>query len=576
MLAKIKGMIRAFRSHPSVVQYIIQNETTLDPKSPELAELFHLMQAEDPSRTIVGNDGFVMRAPQAWTEPYQTEIHRSLGKATESGGAGGWWVDHTGHFSDVWQDSYYNSPTDFFYRSSIKAEIVEWGEMKGAAAPDNHSRLLRQIAKHGGHSYDKRDHEQILAAYDRFLDRWNFRKAFPTAEKLFLSTGRRAYESWGQFMENVRICDENDMAAISGWESTAMENHSGLVDNFRDFKADPRPLADSLLPLRPLAKQRKLVMNTGEKGVFDLYLLNDTDKAVSGSLVLTLEAPDGTVSRIESVSAPDHQRDRFSYLLKSNVLTPVLDHEGSWKVRFGLTGAPRVMHECTLLVVDPVPKDLKKVKVGVAEAAPPVAKALSNLPGISVEDFRPGIRYDVVVASGGSAEASRNLDVDAEGAYKPGSGPLIQQTLSQEVMRAVKSGTPLLAITPTDGQSVGVANQLASEDAFRFDGMVGPSRASWMGSWYFVRKHPLYDGLPVDQAMSIHYQVKSGGSNGWMVEGPNVEVVAGYSRDHDRNIGAGTLVARVDTTPIVLHRIADMHPVFFQRFVSNALKFLSS
>jgi beta-galactosidase/beta-glucuronidase len=66
MEAKIRGMIRAFRSHPSVVHYIIQNETTLDPQSPDVAALFQLMQVEDPSRTIVGNDGFVMRAPQAW------------------------------------------------------------------------------------------------------------------------------------------------------------------------------------------------------------------------------------------------------------------------------------------------------------------------------------------------------------------------------------------------------------------------------------------------------------------------------------------------------------------------------
>jgi beta-galactosidase len=105
--------------------------------------------------------------------------------------------------------------------------------------------------------------------------------------------------------------------------------------------------------------------------------------------------------------------------------------------------------------------------------------------------------------------------------------------------------------------------------------MVGPSRASWMGSWYFVRKHPLYDGLPVDQAMSIHYQVKAGGSNGWIIDGQNVEIVAAYSRDHDRNIGAGTFTAKVGSTPVVLHRITDMHPVFLQRFIANSLNFLS-
>jgi len=42
--------------------------------------------------------------------------------------------------------------------------------------------------------------------------------------------------------------------------------------------------------------------------------------------------------------------------------------------------------------------------------------------------------------------------------------------------------------------------------------------------------------MPADRAMSIHYQVKGGGSNGWMVEGPSVEIPCTYARDHDRNI----------------------------------------
>ena len=59
------------------------------------------------------------------------------GKATIEGGAGGWWVDHTGHFSDVWQDAYYVNKTDFYFYTPVKAEITEWGEMKGAASIDN-------------------------------------------------------------------------------------------------------------------------------------------------------------------------------------------------------------------------------------------------------------------------------------------------------------------------------------------------------------------------------------------------------------------------------------------------------
>jgi hypothetical protein len=186
------------------------------------------------------------------------------------------------------------------------------------------------------------------------------------------------------------------------------------------------------------------------------------------------------------------------------------------------------------------------------------------------------MQYDVIVASGGTAEAAKNLAVDAEGAYKPGAGPLIESALSEDVFAAVKAGTPLLALTPTDGQSVGVAKQLAATGAFTFNGMVGASRASWMGSWYFVRKHPLYDGLPVDQALSIHYQVKAGGSNGWIVDGKSVEIPAAYSRDHDRNIGAGTFAVKSGSVKLVMHRVLEMHPVLEQRFLANALLYLVS
>ena len=218
MEEKIVGMIRAYRSHPSVVEYILQNEARPDLKNPNLERVLQRMHAEDPSRSIVANDGFASRAPQAWMEPYSEHMRTSA-----EGGAGGWWDEHQGQPSDVWQDAQYVSPMEFLYYSNNRKEIVEWGEMKGAASIDDHARLIKEIKIHGGKSYDLTDHEELLAAYEKFVDKWGFRKAFPTSSDLFQSIGRRAYQSWGQFLENIRICDLNDYATISGWESTAME-----------------------------------------------------------------------------------------------------------------------------------------------------------------------------------------------------------------------------------------------------------------------------------------------------------------------------------------------------------------
>ena len=574
MLAKIKGMIRAFRSHPSLVHYILQNEARLDLENPDVQRVLELMHAEDPSRSIVGNDGFVLRSPQEWIRAYGDGVLVSGEKATIDGGAAGWWVDHTGHFSDVWQDAYYISPEDFYFRTPDLTEIVEWGEMKGAASGDNHVRLLAQINAHGGQSYDKLDHEELLAVYERFLNTWGFRKAFPTASGLFDSIGRRAYETWGQFMENVRLCDANDMSVISGWESTAIENHSGLVDNFRDWKSDPALITESMLPVRPVAKQRQLAVALGGTATFDLYLLNDTTEPAHGSLRFAIKDPHGQTIRLGNYPAPAQTPDSFSYLLATGVQTQPLTVEGTWQTEFALSGQPQLTHRRNILVVAPAPAGMRSLHVGYTGVAPVVLAALREVPRITLEPFKEGGDYDVLVGSGGSAEDAQKIAVDAEGADKS-KGPIIDVSLPSEFMEAVRRGTPLLAVTPSDGQSDGVAKQLAALCGFTYKGLIGPSRASWMGSWYFVRKHPIYDGLPVDQAMSIHYQVKAGGSNGWHLDGDHVEIVAAYTRDHAREIGAGTFVATGGGARIVMHRITDMHPVLFRRLLANALLFLS-
>ncbi|HEY4382397.1 MAG TPA: glycoside hydrolase, partial [Acidobacteriaceae bacterium] len=146
------------------------------------------------------------------------------------------------------------------------------------------------------------------------------------------------------------------------------------------------------------------------------------------------------------------------------------------------------------------------------------------------------------------------------------------------VLEAVRAGTPLLAIPQADALSDGVAKQFADAGAFTYSGNVGDYRAPWMGNWYFVRKHPLYDGMPVDQPMGIHYQAPGREANGLLIErapgGPEVEIIAAYSRDHSRVIGAGTFTTKLGAGKVVFHRVPAMHPVLQARFLANALHWL--
>jgi hypothetical protein len=569
MQAKILGMIRAYRSHPSVVEYILQNEARLDLSNPNLERVMHLMKAEDPSRSIVANDGFVSRAPQAWMEPYNDHLRTSA-----EGGSGGWWDEHQGQPSDVWQDAQYANPTQYLYYSNDRTEIVEWGEMKGAASIDDHAAIIRQIMKHGGHSYDLADHRELLAVYEKFLDTWGFRKAFPTTNDLFQSIGRRAYESWGQFLENIRICDLNDYATVSGWESTAIENHSGLVDNFRDFKSNPDPIRNSLMPVRPVAKQKALAVALGEQVGFDLYLLNDSNRPAPGKLTFSIAEPRGVRHAIGAWNAPALVKDQLSYLVKENVTSPALDHEGMWTTHFSLAGNEETEHRRAIWVVNPTPHKFNNLRVATLGLADEITAQLAPIPGLNLEPFKAGEHYDLIVASPPTARPTDTVSTDDVGADKR-SRSIPPTTLPAEIVAAFSAGTPLFVLCTSDGQATGAGAQLASASGFRFDGMVGSSRASWMGTWFFVRKHPVYDGLPVDRAMSIEYQVKGSDSNGLIVSGDGIEIIAAYSRDHDRKIGAGTFTWTGRGRKLLFHRITEMHRVFHRRLLSNGIQYLT-
>jgi hypothetical protein len=201
--------------------------------------------------------------------------------------------------------------------------------------------------------------------------------------------------------------------------------------------------------------------------------------------------------------------------------------------------------------------------------------------GASVADFTAGGKYDVIVSSGLTARSSAyQLSGDDTGLEaQPASliGPIHASTqpghLDPAILDAVRAGTPLLAMPQADTLSEGVARQLADTGSFTYNGTVGDFRAPWMGNWYFVREHPVYAGLPVNQVMGIHYQAKGRESNGLLVDG-NVEIIAAYGRDHDRRVGAGTFAATLGSGKVLFHRVPEFHPVTQQRLMANALMWL--
>ncbi len=587
MLEKCRAMVRAFRSHPSLIQYTLQNEIDADLGNPETLVPLKIMHEEDPSRSVVLDDGFTALpryAPQAWYAPYHDTMYRSDKESWAY-----WWNDHQGA-GDQWYDEFYKDASQFTYRQPLKTSLVEFGEMEGCAVADHHAQMVHQIESRtfggDGTSYDLADHEEILAAYDHFLDRWGFRGAFPTASDLFRSMGVKCYQSWQQYLENVRICDAIDFAVISGWESTAIENHSGIVDNLRNFKGDPDLIASSLKPVRPVAKQHKLCYAVGERAVFDLYLLNETGKSVGGKLRLSMIDPDNQVTELGSWAVPAPVKDQFSYTLETAFTAPPFAREGIYRFCFNAENAPPSDFTREIWVANTRPNIARPIQVGVIGILASLREQLGVLPGITVSNFAAGAKYDLIVSSGvvkgskldrmGSGQTGLELPFERNNATEaepPGQIP-------DEVLAAVRAGTPMLAAVPYDSLADGVANQLAGAGAFTYHGQVGDLRAPWMGNWLFVREHPTFAGLPVNCVLGVHYQADGMQSNGLLIEhaagAPDPEVIMGYSRGHARRIGAASFLCWVGNSPVLVQRAPAFSAPLQLRWLGNAITHLTS
>ena len=217
------------------------------------------------------------------------------------------------------------------------------------------------------------------------------------------------------------------------------------------------------------------------------------------------------------------------------------------------------------------------LSVAVSGITPKLRKQLQS--NFEIHDFKVGEKYDVIISSG----LTGNTRIDGQIGETTGeTNPInaVQTTtqlgqLDPAIVEAVKRGIPLLAIPQADSLSEGVAKQLAAAGAFTYHGAVGDFRAPWMGNWYFVREHAVFEGMPVNQAMGGFYQAQGRQSNGLLVEGDGVEVIVGYSRDHDRKVGAGTFTTKLGKGKVLFHRVPEMHPVMQQRFLANALKWLA-
>ena len=474
---KLARMIRRDRNHPSLVIYNLHNERGADPQEEDYAQM-RMGHRLDPTRIMTYNScngENPENEPNAHFKlhllPYDTVFYDY-----------GWYDRHHAGGPGCYHDNLYVGKDNYHRFSNHKDEIVYWGEDGAIGTPPRLELIRKELLESGKmHSWEAEDYLKWYDAYDRFLTERGFREAFPTVDSLTRAMGNVAYYYQGRVIENIRMSNTVDAYAINGWESMKLENHSGMVDNFRHPKGNVETLSYYNRPLYLAVKMNRKVLGVNDTTVVDVYIVNEEDLKGTCQLALTLKDGQGkTLGSFRKKVKVSGGNVFGECLMTGWKITPSV--EGYLTVEAELRqGGKRVASGLDKLFA--VRLDVSGItdKGMIADTTGTLSNFMHTM-GFQLPEYRKG------TPSG---------DYLLVGAFRPqqwGSG-------ISDIMEWVYKGHTLIIVDNPEEW----AEYLSDKEVLDYRGskILGKS---WYGGNFFNRKHPIFEGLPQDCVFNWEYQ----------------------------------------------------------------------
>jgi beta-galactosidase len=362
---------------------------------------------------------------------------------------------------------------------------VYYGEEGAIGTPPRLQLIRDEILKTGRNiGWESASYLQWYDAYDQFLTNTpGFRQAFPTVDALTTAMGNTAYYYQGRAIENVRLNNVADGYAVNGWESMMLENHSGIVDNYRNPKGDVQLIARYNRPLYVAVKLTRKVLAVGDTCRADFHLINEAN--LRGSYLLRVQATDESGKVVFAKTLPVRATGGTTYgeLLAAG-LPIVPASAGYTTVRAELLRGTQAVAsgDDQLFAVKLTTNGLPPAG-SVADTSGVLAGYLRSVGVTSFKDFKSGRPQG---------------DYLLVGAFNP------QQTgnpLVTDILEWVNEGHTLIVVNNIDRWATHLARKEVVD--YRSYKELG---TSWYGGNYFVKNHPLFAGLPQACVFNWEYQ----------------------------------------------------------------------
>jgi PA14 domain/Glycosyl hydrolases family 2 len=399
--AKLLRMVQRDRSHPSLVIYNMINEQWTDFGADKDDALFEIHKTDlrdahaiDPSRTMVYASAW------AYESNKEQRVKLHMRPFDDKQYFVGWQDIHRAVGPETWHQSDYRDPKAFYLHTDNTREIVYNGEEGAISAPPRLAKIKEQLAHEPNLGWDGGVYLRWYNAFEQFLDRKQLREAFPTVDDLCCAMGEVSLEHQGRKVENNRICNANDGYAVNGWEAELIENHSGIVDCFRNPKADPAIMAYYNQPLYVAVKARKQVLAIPDELLVDLYAVNE--KNLTGPHTLRVIAKTSAGKQVFAADLPVTLSggETYGQLLAEAVRVPVASDPGMLRLEGSLlspAGQAVATGHDQVLVVD-WKSDVISGQGAIYERGSRVRDFLKSTKGLDVPAYRDNLgKLDWVV-----------------------------------------------------------------------------------------------------------------------------------------------------------------------------------
>jgi hypothetical protein len=328
---KLKRMVRRDRNHPSLVIYNLINEyggVLARDKELVTKRMNDMREAHavDPSRVMTFTSGwagneFSEEDSKSHLRPYDTTLYRK-----------GWYDNHRAGGPETWMESYYKAPDKNIMYTTNKTEVYVRGEEAAISTPPRIQKIGETIAQTHLTGWDGLFWLKQQEAFQKFFEAKNLKPYFGNIDALTRAMGNVSLEHQGRRIQEMRMQNLGDMYVINGWEAMPYDNHSGIVDIYRNPKGDASLLAYYNQPLYIAVASRNQIIKLPGKIAVDFYAVNEADLKGKHILQIKVVSPAGKTVLSEDKEVVLQGGEVFGELLLENYPVALASEGGKYKI----------------------------------------------------------------------------------------------------------------------------------------------------------------------------------------------------------------------------------------------------